>query len=335
MIETMTIENMTAAAILAVACDEPERVFGADPNRIDEVSRALAMRWHPDRNPAREAGAVLAHLTGLKAAAAARAGQGRWRRRGAVAFDAVDGRRFEMNVLRSHGFELGEIHVATRCIAYAVARQHADLFAAGQDAMARLACRDDDARNSFEPRLPRVLHMFETADRLVIVLQKSADQILLRDLIAHCGGALDPRHVAWIVSDLESLACYLGLPFVGLVHPALGPETILASPRCHSVTIVGGWPYAVALGAKLRAAPGRFVDHAPKVLLLAAEASERLTLEALRLTACACLGHASPVTAQRDARVPQPFARWLLQPSADTAIEDYDAWALADRKSVV
>jgi hypothetical protein len=325
----MTIETMSATAILAVRRDEPERLFGGDPNKIGEIFRALAKRWHPDHNPTKEAGSVIAHLTALRAAAEERVSRGDWRKPGIVEFQAVDGRRFELKSLRSHDFELGEIHISSQCIAYAIRKEHADLVAAGKSVMARLTFRGEDMRQIFEGRLPRVLAEFETADRFVVVLKKTADQILLRDLLAHCGGRLDPRHVAWIVSELESLACYLGLPFIGIANPGLGPDSILVSPQHHAVSIVGGWPYGVALGEKLKAAPGRVVDHAPKSLLSADHASERLTLEALRLMACECLGHSNPVTLQRDAGVPEPLARWLLHPSAETAVKDYESWSKA------
>jgi hypothetical protein len=207
------------------------------------------------------------------------------------------------------------------------------LFGAAEKTMGKLVFRDAAMKSVFGGRMPRVVKSFATADRLVVVLGKTADQVLLRDLIAHCGGRLDPKHVAWIVSDLESIASYLGMPSVGVVHPAFGPDTLLVSPKFHSVTVAGGWWYAAAEGTKLTAAPGRAVAHIPPAILSAGSAGARAMLEMVRLTACEALGHSGPVLVQRDPLVPPPLKRWLLDPPMETAVDDYKSWGVAREAS--
>jgi serine/threonine protein kinase len=72
----------------------------------------------------------------------------------------------------------------------------------------------------------------------------------LRHLIAHFGGALDARHVAWIWKRLLE-----GLDWVhrqGFVHAGITPDHVLVFPYNHGAKILD-WSYAVKSGGTLKA----------------------------------------------------------------------------------
>ena len=67
---------LTAAAILAIPEDQPERLFGT-PDAITGCYHALAKRWHPDH--AAGVKAVFSHVAILHAKACEKRDLGLWR----------------------------------------------------------------------------------------------------------------------------------------------------------------------------------------------------------------------------------------------------------------
>jgi hypothetical protein len=68
----------------------------------------------------------------------------------------------------------------------------------------------------------------------VLVLEKPVGTIRLRDLIEHFGGRLDPRHVAWMMSELLNVAAYF---VVWLAGP---PARLRCGPRLNPPDARGG-----------------------------------------------------------------------------------------------
>jgi len=52
-------------------------------------------------------------------------------------------------------------------------------------------------------------------------------------------GALSPRHVAWIISRLENIACVL--EYSGLVHGGINIDNVFINPLTHEAVLYGGW----------------------------------------------------------------------------------------------
>ncbi len=320
------IDRFDAGTILRVPETEPERLFGPDPTHLAVVFRRLALRWHPDRSREARATEVFAHVSLLHGIAERRAAAGDWRTPGRLRLtDRRTGKTFDLAYRRRHDVETGEVYVSRTTVAYALTRDCDDLAEAAVRNLGHIhlpATMEKD----FSWRMPKLIARVDAEDRTVLVMAKAPDQLLLRDLIAHQGGRLDARHVAWIVRELEMLACVLASAGVGMAHAGLGPDTILVEPGGHACVLVGGWEYAAPLGSRLLGAPARIVDHLPPTLLSGGVASEAVTLDTIRLIAAEALGHASPTMARGDAAIPQPLRDWMMGIPAPTAVQDYAAW---------
>ncbi|MBV9221687.1 MAG: molecular chaperone DnaJ [Methylobacteriaceae bacterium] len=316
---------LTAEAILAIPVSEPGRLFSGDPEALKREWHALAARWHPDaRLGDHKATEVLQHINALRASALRRLAAGVWEESGLLRLKASDGRSFELRFRRKGTFELGEFYIGASILAYALPLMERDLFEAAVHAISRLRYPDAEMQAEIAPSLPEIEAIVETADRLVLVLRRRSDLLLLADLLGYVGGRLDPRHVAWIVGALENLACYLD--WGGLMHGAIGPASVFVSPKAHSVALLGGWWYAVSLGSALRALPERTLRIVPPAVAAGRAAANAIDLELIRLTAREALGDPGGSRLLRDPTVPAAFSRWLMDPPRAGAFDDYRSW---------
>ena len=135
------------------------------------------------------------------------------------------------------------------------------------------------------------------------------DAVLLEDLLDHFGGAIDARHVGWIVNRLHNLACYFD--YAGIVHHDIGPRTFFVSPRFHSGLLLGGWWYARLQGESIRALPDRTLRIAPPDVIRSRRADKRVDLELIRQTGRELLGAARGMGANGDGKIPPAMARWI------------------------
>lgn len=319
-----TARPLGADDILAIPGDWPERLFTAS-DAVTVEYRSLAKRWHPDANRTDPAAAsVFAHLTTLHAEAERRAGAGLWRTPGEIRFTSLEGRSFRLRYRRSRRIEIGDLYLGSSHMAFAVERDHADLFENARRTLAGLRYADGAMEAEFSRYVPTVATTFETADRLVMVAKVTDDLVLLDDLVAHFGGALDPRHAAWVISSLANIATWLG--WSGRAHGAIQPDTVMVSPRHHSAVIAGGWFHSVPFGAALLPSPEFAVRHGASAIGPDKRATRRLDLELVRAVGRAALGDPNGTRLLNDPTVPRPMAEWLVLPSPDDAFADYRSW---------
>ena len=316
--------SLTSAAILAIPETAPERLFSA-PGRVEAEFRALVRRWHPDNFATSRlpdfSTAVLPHVNGLHAAARRRIADGTWRMPGSIALELKDGRTRRIDFVRQDEFELGQVFVGRDAVTYALDGGFADLMPAALRAIKGLRFADTAMRREIAPRLPMLREAADTVSGALLSIERPADAIRLGDLLAYYGGRLDARHVAWIVSEMLNLACYLD--WAGLVHNDISPETVFVSPARHAIMLLGGWWYAAAEGAPMHAAPARTVACAPASVTLTKRATHRTDLELVRATARTLLG---------DAPASVPMRDWLRFAASGRALDDYRDWqaVLAD-----
>jgi hypothetical protein len=318
--------SLSAATLLAIPEDRPERLFHGSLDDIKKAYRLLAMKWHPDRSGDPRAQAVFQHILGMAALAEKKIALGDWPCRGTRQFAAVDGKAYEINYLRRHRFELGAMYVASTVVAFEIDRDHADLVRNAEHAMNRFTYADDNMRAQIACHLPACpfAGAFQTANAYVIVVRKTPDLLLLRDVLGHFDGRLDARHVAWVVSSLLNLCCYF--QYAGMTHNALSPDTCFISPLHHSVAILGGWWYAARSGERIAAAPANTVAWGPHDLLDSRQAGIRTDLELVHAIGRELLGDITGSRLGRDHAAPQAMIDWLRLPASENPIEEFRTW---------
>jgi hypothetical protein len=318
--------TLTAAALLAIPEDKPERLFNGNFDDVKQAYRLLAMKWHPDRSGDPSAHAVFQHIRRLVEKAEEKIARGAWPCRGTSRLTAVDGKAYDINYLRRHRFELGTMYVANTVVAFEVERAHADLVRNAERTIRGFSYANDGMHGQIARQLPAVpfAGAFQTATAYVIVMHKRPDLLLLRDVLDHFCGRLDPRHVAWVLSSLLNLCCYF--EYAGITHNALSPDTCFMSPLDHGVAILGGWWYAARRGECMAAAPANTVKWAPYDFLTTRQANIRTDLELVRAIGRELLGDIYGTCPEREHAAKLAMIKWLKLPASDNPIDEYRTW---------
>jgi hypothetical protein len=315
--DSATLDGYTAEALLAMPLDRPERLFPRDRARAKALWRQLCRVWHPDRSAHPRARWVFAHLETLYRAAQARQDAGLWDAGGELFIDTRAGTTCRLAYVARGDSDLGTTYLGRRVMAYRADDAQAHLLHKAFATLERLPFADAGMREAMAPHLPVPLRLLEARDTAVMVLRKREDFVALTDLLRHLGGTIAPRHVAWSVSGLLDIVCYL--EWAGLVHMDVSPASCLVSPARHGVALAGGWWCAEPSGAPICVLPARSLRVAPAHLLDRRRADAAIDAALVREVGWELLG--------ADAReAPAPMLEFLTLPRRGDAVADYEAW---------
>jgi hypothetical protein len=319
--------ELTAEAILEIPEAQPEQLFEPDEIAIKRRYRDLVSIWHSDLRPSdARAVHVLRQINMLHAAAKQKLASGFWELPGELKLIEKDtGKRSTLKYAKKHDFELGEMYISQSLVTYAVKKDYADLFENARSALRTLEYGNDKMRAEFTRSMPSVHAVIETAVRYIMVVKKDPNLVLLADLQQHLGGRIEPRHVAWIVSRLHNVACFL--EFNGIAHNGISANTFFVAPEDHSGALLGGWWYAARAGSLMKGLSNDTVDVMPPEVIRTGVADTRADLMLIRALGRTLLGDKLGMSLSRDRSVPQPLADWLTLPPTDSAKSDFEAWS--------
>ena len=318
------ITKLTAAQILAIDENEPERVFPGNETEMKVTFRRLVRRWHPDyaKNP--RANDVMSHLGKLRDAAEQRLARGTWVEPDTARFNTKDGRSFRMHYAKKFAFELGTTYIGRQTLAFQLDHGNEDLAQRAEVTLKSLPFPNAQMKDEFKRYLPDVKQSLETTNGPALILNRDVELIRARDVLDYSGGRVEPKQVAWIINSLLNLKCYLD--FAGLTHNDISLDTYYISPQLHFGALLGGWWYAAKAGQSLAALPTRSAELAPREVLRCKKADPRLDQLLIRAMGCELLGDplGSRLTTMTD--VPKPLANWLRMPGPANAVEDYKTY---------
>jgi hypothetical protein len=312
---------LSADEILKIPPSEARKLFPGAPKDVKSAFRSFAKTWHPDRCADPRAAQVFEHLESLKNRVLPKekvrdVEQRLWIR--------ADGTSVRYSLQRRSEGDFGDVLVGRTSVAYETPAGFEDLAENEKARIAAIRYADDAMRAQFSHFMPEIVSAVSATDRTVTILRRPEDCVLLSDLIAHFGGRVPAVHVAWIVSSLENICCFLAWQKVS--HGAISPANVLVCPARHSAVLVGGWGFSTEFGKPYPAVPSRTCDAVPAVALDGSVADCRTDLALVRRTAREALGSTAARGILGDPGIPEPVARWLLAPPKATAKADYESW---------
>ena len=311
---------------------EPGGLFTGNADMLKEEYSRLVKTWHPDRNGnSRESNLVMSHINMLYQKALEMLQAGAWAGPGFVRLPGKDGWIHEIKFRASRDFELGTVYIGDNMVVYLVSYSHRDLFNNARGVIGSFKYANDSMRKEMSRYLPNIVNVFVTEDdQLGIEVRKTSDLLLLRDVLNFYGGRIPDRHVAWILSTLYNLACYLD--YTKLSHNAISLDTYFISPQYHSGALLGGWWYAVPQGSRLLGVPAATFAIMPPKVKDKKVGSTLTDLELIRLIGRELLGDRNGTRLLDMNAAPRPMVEWLRGVPTARAVDDYLNWkrVLAD-----
>lgn len=328
---------MNAQDILALKKIDASTLFSGDEKSVKRLYRKLIMDWHPDHNSSDQARDVFGHLTELKNAALGKLGAVKPRAELLMskAFmksgPGLSG-GFNFKYLVNRTADLGDVYIGKSSLAYEIPDGFDDIAGAERNRLQNFKFADAAMEKEIKRFLPKQREYWDLGHNgIVSVIERPVEYLLLADLINHYNGQLPAVHVAWIVSSLMNMACYL--KWAGICHGAVSPSNILVSPKWHSIMLVGGWGFATEFGKRPLALPERTTSILPKLVVSGTPVDEKVDLQLIRATAQDLLGCPGGGGLHMNADVPVAMREWLLLPPADGAFKDYAGWSACLDKS--
>lgn len=312
------VSSLSSEQILAIPVTEPEILFGR-PDLISPRYKDLARRWHPDL-PSGNAD-VFTHIVILHDAAKKLTV---WRTPGEFSFVTTDHKQYMLRYFKSFDFELGSAYLSDTRITYVIRNEFDDLAENAKRMISGLKFPDKPTEDVMRRYLPTIVGSFKTADSTIIMIDKPADLIRMRDLVNHLGGRIDAKHVAWMVSRMLNHTSYFEV--AGISHNDFSMDTLFVCPEQHTVCVLGGWWYASAIGEKLKALPQRTINNAPADFLKAKLAKVSVDAELVRVTGRELLGNTNGIHLVNDPNIPAPMVNWLRLTGMGSPIQDYQEW---------
>jgi hypothetical protein len=316
------VSTLTAAEILAIPADQPEGLFTGDADAAKVEYRRLVSLWHPDQNPHVDE-RTMSHVNVLYNLAEFRIAADEWVTPGVVVFKTTDGKRFNLKYRSTRSFELGDIYVGDTVVAYSLFKDNEDLFKNAHRVVKNFKFENAKMEADIKKFLPEIVTEIETLDRLVVLYKKTPDQLLLSDVLDHFNGEVDPKHVAWMISRLYNLTCYL--KYSGLVYAGITLDNCFVSPEFHSISLLGGWWYTTKAGENLTALPGLAVEFTPDDVLNKQKANPLIDLLLVKAAGRQLLGDVDGSKLLMKG-IPMPLVTWLRGLSTGDAFKEYEIW---------
>lgn len=287
----------------------------------------LIKDWHPDVNQSPKANEVFIHIKGLYDQAIQMIKNGSWIAPGEIQFkDKHSITTYRMKYHKHHLFELGDMYVNDTSVMYVLDEQYKLLVSYAKDTIKNFKFSSNKMRLDNEKYLPPTPKIFETKDNKIgFVVKKSEDLLFLRDVKEKLQGMENrDRHVAWILSTLYNLSCYLG--YTGLCHNAISVDNYFISPQFHSGMLLGGWWYSVKNKTKMRAVPPGTYNLLPPDIKASKIADHRIDQELIKEIGRELLGDKTGVRLLSMKTAPIPMISWLRCSSNGSAVENYRIW---------
>lgn len=329
-----TVYDYDAKKWLTIPDSKAKEIFGETADAIRVVYRKLAQRWHPDRNTSPDAVEVFVRIQKLHRIATGEDSVDSTNSLNLSECEIVDasGKRFSFKGQSFERFELGFFYRGKGSFAYKVEKNHKEFFNKAVSIIKNFNFANEDMKKAMLPCLPEIAGHPLGEDGGLLVIKKNVESVRLRDLfnyILKTDKAMDARHVAWVLSGLFNISCYL--EYSDLAHQAISLDSVWVTPRTHDVSLLGGWFFAQNFNQPIKVLPSYSASLASSKYLKNKIAEKGFDRELIRAVGRELLGDR---TGQRlkSYGVPDPIINFLLDIPAKTAVEDYKNWKECLRK---
>ena len=301
-------------------------IFTNDKNIAKAEYRELARRYHPDIHSGN--GELMTKINSLyqRAMSLFENGNGNWEASDQVSLVSSAGEILVFSYLAKKSFELGVLYICETEVVYVLDASHEKYFQNAKGKIGSLQYANDAMKNEVGRYMPKIKRTNRLKDgRWCIVFHKAEDFYSLEDLVKYFGGAVPPKHAAWMISRLCNICCYLD--YLGLAHNGIGMGNCFVSPKTHVIALLGGWWYCAEQEKSMMGTQKAIYDVMPPK-----EKSQKLAtivtdLESVKLIGRQILGNVSLfASAKNDANIPEAILKFLRSGSSERAVDEFEKW---------
>ena len=299
---------------------------------VDEIKKeyiSLIKQYHPDIYKEKDADKIAMKINELYNRALELIKLKTWESTNKVIVSAKTGKKIIMNFLSESDFELGKFYIGKKHLIYLLDSKHKKFYDNALKTISKIKYENDKMKKEFERYFPIVEENFETIDgKWCIILQKTEDVFLLSDLIKQQNGRIPIKHVAWIVSRLSNISCFL--QYNKIVHNGISIDNCFVSPSHHSILLLGGWWYSVPENEKMIGTQKVIYNIMPLKDKESKKASHRTDLESIKLIGKIILNNLSMITKKDTTNeIPISIQEWFKKGSSNNSFEEFSKWNIA------
>ena len=300
-------------------------LFPHGEDNVRAKYKELAKEWHPDTNHDQDAPAVFAKINELYNQALELLKNGQWEKTNYILIGKESGKKIALSYDTCFDFELGICYVSKTKVVYVLNSDKEKYYKNAVHMINGLTYKDKGMEDNLSQFLPKIYDNFKTnTGEYVIVLEKSEDVYPLKTIFEYFGNKIEDRHVAWIISRLCNLACYL--KFSGLVHNGININNCFISPKYHSILLLGGWWYTTRENDNMIGTTKNIFSIISVSSKNSKKSSTVTDLESVKMLGRQLLGESNCRKLQLDSTIPKPFINFLISGSGNNSYEEFKKW---------
>lgn len=314
----MNFEKYNSEKILMTS--NPGDIFTQEG--LKQEYRDLVKFWHPDVNEDPKAGEVIKKINELYNLAKEQIVSGTWVSTGRI---KIPGKKsVYINYLFTYDFPFGKAYICKNSLIYHFKKDYIKFADNYMNRVSGLKYADSNMRDRMRYFIPSMYDTIDVDDGKLILLDKNPRLIRLRDMLDYFGGKLDNKHVAWIISSLLNILCFI--QYNNLSNNGIDLDSYYIDPTDHNGTLYGGWWFSVNLSDSLIGASREVFDVSPKRVKDAKIGSIETDIESVKLVGRCLLGDRYLMDRNIVSETPSLLVEYLREPALKTAYAEYERW---------
>lgn len=299
-------------------------LFTNDIDKCKEEYKNLSKLYHPDINKTTTSD-VFIKITKLYKRAVNMIQNGTWEKTNYIEIKTDSSKTLAINYLSSFKFEIGMCYVCNENIIYIFDEDKEKYYFNAIKRIKSIKYSDRKMEKNFSKLMPKIHSTYKTLDeKYCLVLSKPKDVVLLKDVFEYFNNSIDDKHVAWIISRLSNIACFLKTN--NIVHNGININNCFVSLENHVIYLFGGWWYATKEDEKMFGTTKEIFSVMPISSKESKKSSTVTDLESIKLLGRHLLGEVNCRKLALKKDIPKDLIEFLNSGSSENPFKEFEKW---------
>lgn len=299
-------------------------LFTFDAIKIKSEYKSLVKQWHPDNGLSHDS-EVFEHITQLYHKGLKLLEEGAWEQTNTKYITKANGKIMKITYQEILEFELGKYYVCPRHVICIISDGFKKYVDNALVKIRSLKYANENMRVEFSRYVPNIIDTYESkSGEYVIVMSKTEDVFPLKTVFGHYSNQIDCKHVAWIISRLQNITCFL--QYNNISHLGINLSSCFISPQNHSILLFGGWWYTTNIGSKIIGTSKDIYDILPAKSKTCKNAERIIDLESIKALGRQLLGEPNGRKLAERTDIPKSIVQFFNAGSESDAIIEFNKW---------